>query len=57
MWVYRLMHVYMSSKTTLELIQESGSCDLICTWSFEQQLRGMEAKTPLAGSLRIVQNT
>jgi len=51
------MHVYISSKTALELIQESDSCDLICTWGFEQRLGGMEAKTPLAGSLRIVQST
>lgn len=46
MLVYRLMHVCMSSKTTLEHTQKSSSCDLICTWGLEQQLGGSGSKDP-----------
>lgn len=57
MWLYRLMHVCMSSNTTPELSQESGSWDVICMWGLQQQLGGVEEKALLADSLRIVQST
>lgn len=36
----------MSSKTTPALTQENGSCDLIYTWGFEQQLGRSGSKDP-----------